>query len=76
MFGMIKIMRLSLLTLNVGPCIPENCIEIKINLNFYFHTFLWCLKRFYEVIVTERRKDITLLHAGIMKIILCYLEPC
>ena len=20
----------------------------KINLNFYFHTFLWCLKRFYE----------------------------
>ena len=21
---------------------------IKINLNFYFRTFLWCLKRFYE----------------------------
>ena len=20
----------------------------KFNLNFYFHTFLWCLKRFYE----------------------------
>ena len=20
----------------------------KINLNFYFHTSLWCLKRFYE----------------------------
>ena len=20
----------------------------KINLNFYFHTDLWCLKRFYE----------------------------
>ena len=20
----------------------------KINLNFYFHTFLWCLKSFYE----------------------------
>ena len=35
------------LTLNV-PCISESCIEIKIKLNFYFHTSLWCLKRFYE----------------------------
>ena len=35
------------LTLNV-PCISESCIEIKIKLNLYFHTFLWCLKRFYE----------------------------
>ena len=26
--------------------ISESCIEIKIELNFYFHTFLWCLKRF------------------------------
>ena len=26
----------------------KSCIEIKINLNFYFHTSLWCLKRFYE----------------------------
>ena len=34
------------LTHNV-PCISETCIEMKINLNFYFHT-LWCLKRFYE----------------------------
>ena len=31
-----------------APCIFESCIEIKINLNFYFHTSLWCLKRFYE----------------------------
>ena len=23
-------------------------IKIKINLNFYFHTSFWCLKRFYE----------------------------
>ena len=23
-------------------------IEINIRLNFYFHTSLWCLKRFYE----------------------------
>ena len=28
--------------------ISENCIEIKIELNFYFHISLWCLKRFYE----------------------------
>ena len=31
-----------------GLCISESCIEIKIKLNFYFHTSLWCLKRFYE----------------------------
>ena len=30
-------------TLNV-PCISESCIEIKIKLNFCFHTSLWCLK--------------------------------
>ena len=35
------------LTLNV-PCISESCVEIKIKLNFCFHTLLWCLKRFYE----------------------------
>ena len=35
------------LTLTV-PCISESCIEIKIKLNCYFHTPLWCLKRFYE----------------------------
>ena len=29
------------------PCISESCTEI-IKLNFYFHTSLWCLKRFYE----------------------------
>ena len=28
--------------------ISESYIEIKINLNFYFYTSLWCLKRFYE----------------------------
>ena len=31
-----------------GPFISESCIKIKINLNFYFHTSLWCLKKFYE----------------------------
>ena len=35
------------LTLNVS-CISESFIEIKIKLNFYFYTFLWYLKRFYE----------------------------
>ena len=30
------------------PLISESCIETKIKLNFYFHTSLWCLKRFYE----------------------------
>ena len=31
-----------------APYISESCIKIKINLNFYFCTSLWCLKRFYE----------------------------
>ena len=38
---------LLVLTLNV-PCITESWIEIKTELNFYFHTSFWCLKRFYE----------------------------
>ena len=32
--------------------ISESCIEIKIELNFYFHTSLWCFKRFYEGLKT------------------------
>ena len=31
-----------------GPIISESCIEIKIELNFYFHNSLWCVKKFYE----------------------------
>ena len=31
-----------------APCISENCIKIKINVNFYFHSSLWSLKGFYE----------------------------
>ena len=31
-----------------AQCISESCIKIKINMNFYFHTTLWGLKRFYE----------------------------
>ena len=30
------------------PRISESCIEIKIKLNLYFHTSLWCLKKFYK----------------------------
>ena len=32
------------------PFISQSCIEIKIELNFYFPTSLWCLKRFCEVL--------------------------
>ena len=31
-----------------APYISESCTEMKINVNFCFHTSLWCLKRFYE----------------------------
>ena len=31
-----------------APCILEICRKMKINVNFYFHTSLWYLKRFYE----------------------------
>ena len=31
-----------------SPCISEGCIKIKINLNFYFQTSFWCLRRLYE----------------------------
>ena len=34
----------------IDPCISESYIEIKIKFKFYFHTSLWCLKRFYEVL--------------------------
>ena len=28
-----------------APFISESCVKTKINLNFYFHTSLWYLKR-------------------------------
>ena len=31
------------------PFISESFIEIKVELNFYFHTSLWCLKMFYPL---------------------------
>ena len=37
------------------PCISESCIEIKVKLNFYFHTSLWCLERFYEGLIFSLR---------------------
>ena len=30
------------------PCISENSMETKINLNFYFCASLWCFKRFFK----------------------------
>ena len=37
----------NVLTLNV-MCISKSFIEIKIKLNFYFHTFLWCPEGFMK----------------------------
>ena len=37
----------AILTLNV-PCISESCIEMKIKLNFYFHTSLCASKGFMK----------------------------
>ena len=37
--------------LPINPSRPVHLInlyQIKINLNFYFYTSLWCLKMFYE----------------------------
>ena len=31
-----------------NPSRPDPGRTEKINLNFYFHTSLWCFKRFYE----------------------------
>ena len=31
-----------------APCNSESCIKIKVNLHFYFHTSLWCLKKPFE----------------------------
>ena len=34
--------------INVNPSLPDPEQRERINLNFYFHAFLWCLKRFHE----------------------------
>ena len=42
----------------VNPSRPVHLkidIKIKINLNFYFHTSLWCLKRFYKGVKSLRK---------------------
>ena len=36
------------LTSNINPFRPNPGRREKNKLNFYFHTSLWCLKRFYE----------------------------
>ena len=37
------------------PCISESWIKMKINLNFYFRTSLWCLKKFYEYLKVHHK---------------------
>ena len=32
----------------INPSRPNPGQREKVKLNFYFHTFLWCLKKFYE----------------------------
>ena len=39
----------------IVPYISESCIKIKIKLNFYFHTSLWCLRRFYEDLLRNHK---------------------
>ena len=39
-----------------APCILESCIKREINFNFYFHSPLWCLKRFYENLLRHQRE--------------------
>ena len=36
-------------------CISESCIEIRVKLNFYFQTSLWCPKKFYEGLKEVRK---------------------
>ena len=43
----VRVMSHQRLTL-LAQCISESCVQIKINLKFYFHTSLWFLKRFFE----------------------------
>ena len=47
-----------LLTLPV-PCISESCIEIRIKLNFCFHTSLWCVKEVWGTTKKCVNKDAT-----------------
>ena len=46
------IARLSCLTLK-DPSISESCIEIKIELNFYFHTFIFSFMKAFKAFKSE-----------------------
>ena len=48
----------SFLTLK-DPSISESCIEIKIKINSYFHTSLWCLKTFRGTTKKCENKNLT-----------------
>ena len=40
-----------------NPFRPDPRRREKIDLNFYFHTSLWCLKRFYEALGTTKKRE-------------------
>ena len=44
------------LQIKVNPYRPNPGQKGKINLNFYFHTSLWCLKRFYEGLLRHHKE--------------------
>ena len=60
------------------PFISKSCIQIKTKFNFYFHTYLWCLKRFYEGLFVVPQKVLWRSFCGaskgFMKAILWCLE--
>ena len=43
-----RLLSFDFLTLKLNPSRPYPERIEKINLDLYFHTSLWCLKRFYE----------------------------
>ena len=49
-----NIMMIELLHLN--PSRPDPGQREKLNLNFYFHTSLWCLKRFYGGLLRHHKE--------------------
>ena len=56
------------------PCISESCIKIKIKLNFYFDTSLWCLKRFLPFEAPQRSVKIKIEvsdYAPVMSTFIC-----
>ena len=59
-----------ILTLIV-QCISESCIKITINLNFYFHILLWCLRNIRAFFLIVRDWDGT-----VYQILFAMSSPC